>query len=144
MSVPLPPPPPTTHHRQEQEDAEGNLTYKDYSNLRVGRFGPRYPKEKLMLARPPSNILYITGLEAGTTSETIENLFRGDHCVAVDMFRHKTGEGRMEFDSVEEAYACLIKWHGTKEIPGIGLPLTLRLAFSDKGITDRPVMVCLL
>eukprot|EP01061_Rhynchopus_euleeides_P015038 TRINITY_DN25817_c0_g1_i1.p1 TRINITY_DN25817_c0_g1~~TRINITY_DN25817_c0_g1_i1.p1 ORF type:complete len:400 (+),score=153.08 TRINITY_DN25817_c0_g1_i1:163-1200(+) len=113
--------------------------YCDFSSKDVHRFGATYPREKLVQARPPSNTLYISGLNGKLSNEDLEELYRNDGVVKAEVFKVKPSEARVEFGSIEEAYAALVRTHGTTQLGDMDNGHAIRVAFSNRAVTSAPL-----
>eukprot|EP01064_Diplonema_japonicum_P016521 TRINITY_DN2452_c1_g4_i1.p1 TRINITY_DN2452_c1_g4~~TRINITY_DN2452_c1_g4_i1.p1 ORF type:complete len:117 (+),score=20.71 TRINITY_DN2452_c1_g4_i1:153-503(+) len=108
--------------------------------MRIGRFGPKFPIDRLRGARAPSNVLYVSGLDPETSSEELKEAYADDGAVEAEMFRSKKSEGKVEFESIGDAYAALVKTHDSSRLGRFELSNRVRVAFSDRTIGQAPLM----
>ncbi|KAJ9454310.1 Polypyrimidine tract-binding protein-like protein 3 [Diplonema papillatum] len=116
-------------------------TFADYHDSQSGRFGPHFPLHKLRQARPPSNVLYLSGLESSISDEDLLDFFAADGAIKAERFRAKKGEAKVEFTHIQDATAALVKHHGISKLGAVDLPRSLRIAFSDRTISDAPIQM---
>eukprot|EP01059_Diplonema_ambulator_P036999 TRINITY_DN9570_c0_g1_i1.p1 TRINITY_DN9570_c0_g1~~TRINITY_DN9570_c0_g1_i1.p1 ORF type:complete len:527 (+),score=160.94 TRINITY_DN9570_c0_g1_i1:56-1636(+) len=109
-------------------------TFADFGDLRMGRFGPKFPVERLRGARPPSNVLYVSGLDPAMSSEDLKDAYLPDGAIDAEMFRAKKSEGKVEFETIEAAYAALVRTHNETRLGTFEFEQPVRVAFSDRSI----------
>ena len=121
---------------------ENDPSYADFSNSKIGRFGPHYQPHKYESLRPPSNVLYLAGVNGDMTNEELLSAYECDNATHAEMFKFNKHEAKVEFPSIGEAFQALIRTHGSTSLGELENHQGLRVAFSDRPLSETPIQVC--